>query len=156
MTIVQREAQWRAIPGYAGQYDISSNGDVLSRLANRRRILKPSKREEGFVVVLRKDNTPRMFALSRLMLLAFKPLHGDPRQWVAKPKNGDVHDMRLENWQWVRKQTHRKLTAEDVRSIRARYMSDMSLSYPILAKEYGVSVSAIAHIFKGTNWNWLD
>lgn len=46
-----------------------------------------------------------------------------------------------------------KLTWEQVREIRERYKNE-TITQPVLAKEYGVSVSAISHAL--TNRTWVD
>lgn len=151
--------QWRAIPGYEGRYEISNQGDVLS-LVRGRYVMRPTYSEDGFSILLSNQIGARTrWVLSRLMLITFRPVD-HPRLYAAIPKNGNKHDMRLHNWKWVRRHGeyvgNAKLTEEDAIAIKRRLMADNTLSYRVVADEYGVNAATISHIMTGKNWRHVS
>lgn len=94
--------EWRDIPGFIGEYQISNLGRVKSL---QREILRPGDRKPLFVsekilkpakngiVNLR---TGPGYSVSRLVLQIFKPEEYNPNLWVIH-KDGDLTNNRLDN-----------------------------------------------------------
>lgn len=151
--------QWRVIPGFEDRYEISDHGDILS-LVQGRRILRPSRRTHGYEVLLTDRYGKRQYYLvHRLLLMTFRPL-ALPESCIAVPKNGDKHDLHLDNWQWVTRQgehhNQAKLTDEDVRMIRHRILTESRLSYRAIGEEYGITSSAVHKIVNRMTWRHVS
>ena len=95
------EECWRAIPGYAGFYEVSDQGNVyaLGRAATRGGLLKPQLNTSGYRVVrLCRYGRVRTIPVGRLVLLAFST--PAPPGARAKHGPGGRLDDSLENLRW--------------------------------------------------------
>ncbi|UUJ74521.1 HNH endonuclease [Microcystis phage Mae-Yong1326-1] len=170
------DEEWRAVPGYEGRYEVSTEGRVrsLPRVAGHssapRRLpgrnLRPHITLTRYrVVALSGPAGPRAIAVHRLVALAFLgPPPPGPRA-VVRHLNGDHGDNRLVNLAWgtdadnaADRKTHgrarrgadhpqAKLNDDQVRTIRASQDSG-----PVLAKRFGVSKATVSAIRRGVRW----
>lgn len=84
------------IPGYEGLYTIDRQGRVFSK--RRSTFLKPCKRNNYFIVVLRKNDNLLKKRLHRLIAICFIP---NPLNLpIVDHKNRNVVDNRIENLRW--------------------------------------------------------
>jgi hypothetical protein len=116
----------------------------------------------------------RTVAVHRLILGAF--VGPCPEGHEANHKNGDKHDNRVENLEWVtqsenathawqtglmtaecvargERQGASKLTASEVRDIRRRCAAGEQQK--ALAEEYGLNRSSVSKIIRGVNWKHI-
>lgn len=96
------EEEWRSLPGYESQYEVSSHGRfrTLARPGTHTRILPPGTWNNGYQrVALCRDGERRTASLHRLVALAF---HGEPPTLssVVRHLNGDRADNRSANLAW--------------------------------------------------------
>ena len=89
---------WIPIEGYEGLYAVSSLGKVYS--FHSKRLISPKKSKAGYLrVTLSKNNQQRVFAVHRLVALAFIP---NP---CLKPTVNHINeiktDNRVENLEWA-------------------------------------------------------
>jgi hypothetical protein len=145
--------QWKPIPGYEGQYEVSDQGRVKSfRRNSEGRLLRPGRMQAGHVSVsLGRCNS---HCVHKLVLLAF--VGPAPEGCECLHANGDPADNRLVNLRWgtrsennvdaVIHQHMGKLTEAQVKDIRARLESKEWGIGRKLAKEYGVHESTISAV----------
>lgn len=110
---------WKDVPGYEGSYQVSNLGNVKSlarwielplgksRLS-KEKCLKQSLSKRGYyVLVLRKDNSPRMFNVHQLVVMAFLGHIPDGTQTlVVDHINGVRTDNNLSNLQVIRQRVN--------------------------------------------------
>lgn len=87
---VEMTEEWRDIPGYDGDYQVSNLGGVRSYKASLflPRLMKPSENISGYhVMVLSKDGKPKTCMVHRLVALAFIGECPDDYQVNHKDKN---------------------------------------------------------------------
>lgn len=165
-------AEWRAVGGYEGLYEVSDEGEVRSiyRGLNTGRVLKPSVRAYGRrYVALCKEGKVKNFSIARVVLAAFV---GPANGRLALHNNDNPADDRLENLRYGTNQDnmtdkvlhghslkgHRhpkaRLTEEEVRDVRK--MLSCGLHPKDIAKQYGVSPETILGIKHRRNWAWLE
>ena len=88
---------WKDIPGYEGQYQISTFGNVRSfRRSVAPKLLKPGRMPQGHLsVALGRNNSQ---CVHKLVLLAF--VGPAPYKHDCRHLNGNPSDNRLENLRW--------------------------------------------------------
>lgn len=102
---------WRDIPLFEGMYEVSTHGEVRSKLRrvtyangtealHQPRMLRQSVRGGYPCVTLSKNDKQHREAVHRLVLKAFRPLK-DYDHTVADHINGDKLDNYLGNLRWV-------------------------------------------------------
>lgn len=171
--------RWLPVPGWEGLYDVSDMGRVksLARKVLRRYhgwqavpecILKGRVDKSGYLyVALSRPGRTFTVKVHRLVLLAF---HGTSAQALSGDHiNGDRLDNRAANLRFCtpaensanmrrlgrqargEKNSHAKLTADDVIEIRSRYSAG-NISQPTLARLYGVTHPTIGFIVRRRAW----
>lgn len=162
-------ADWRAIPGYDG-YWITADGRIAGpgKSGQGRVEMTPMVAERGHRYVLtRRPDVPRKLYVHRAVLLAFVGPPPPGRDW-ALHWNDVADDNRVENLYWgtlesnavdrVRNGGQRrgeatasaKLTETQVRELRRRHPAE---SLRALAREFGVSHTAVRRAIVGRTWN---
>jgi hypothetical protein len=94
------EEIWKPVPGYEGQYEVSSIGRILSRRTNR--FLKPNVMVHGYVCVHLYSGgkqTRVVKTVHQLVAQAFIPNPQNYRE--VNHKNFLRRDNRVENLEWV-------------------------------------------------------
>jgi hypothetical protein len=115
-------------------------------------------------VILARDAKRYQFYVHTLVLNAFAGQ--GPNGYVCNHKDGDKHNNRIENLEWVTRGNNirhahdilgvsmrwrAKLTPEQVKEIRKRY-SMGNVSQSILAREYSLTPGGISRIITGDRW----
>lgn len=157
--------EWRAVPGYEGLYSVSSTGLVRSERQNK--IMSPTFKNHGYRGLrLSKGGVIKDYHVARLVMLAFV----GPRPtgaWINHkdgdklnncvdnleydtPQENHTHAVGLRLHAWGRRHGMVKLTEDQVREIRASSATEREL-----AKQYGVSDSAIHGVRAGKTWKHL-
>jgi hypothetical protein len=164
---------WRAIPGFEGRYEVSSEGRIR-RIGKGRgvvpgRVLKTQPLPAGYrLVPLWKDNVQHMQLVHILVAAAF---HGPcPAGHEVNHKNLVNNDNRSDNLEYLTRSAnllHRaaagvgrgerngtnKLSEAAVVAIRERHANGEG--YKNLGKAYGVSWECIRNIVKRRVWAWV-
>jgi hypothetical protein len=167
--------QWKDIPGFEGQYQVSTLGRVSSygrRVNSRRgtrvfagRVLRAIKTDRGYTVVNLSVGRKRLqMPVHRAVLLAWRGIPDGGMQ--ACHNNGIADDNRLDNLRWdtalnniADREAHgtkligernprAKLTEEMVRLIRSSARPLKALS-----RELGVPYSAAKKAKYGATWS---
>lgn len=172
--------EWKEVAEFAGQYEVSSLGNVrsIARTCRSRwgtkkpvagRAMKASLQPTGYpALTLRKGGKGYRRAVHRLVALAFIPNpDGKPQ---VNHKNGDKTDNRAENLEWVtgsencrhalaeelyqmargEQRASAKLTEDNVREIRALARSGMF--HRDIAAQFGVGRKAITKVVNFQRW----
>lgn len=171
------EEQWKDVAGYEGLYEVSSLGRVRTLQSSPR--LKSGEclsggNTRGYrTVILCKGGKKTAMLVHRLVAFAFLGAPPDCHRPTVNHKNLEKADNRTENLEWMahadnnrhaapliphQKGTERpdaKLTEDDVRSIRARYIPHQ-VTLNQLAKEFGVSNPTIHAIIHRRKWSHID
>lgn len=168
---------WRPVCGYEGTYEISSFGQVRSvsrvgvdgRLL-KGRIMKPGNDGHGYLQVsLTKNNIRGTFKIHRLVASAFVGGRTDEDNTVNHLDLNKTNN-RADNLEWISQAgnnrhaaTHgaesaflnpRKrvlVTIEVLRGIQQDLLS-RALSYPQIARKFGVSIGTVNNIRAGKQW----
>lgn len=157
---------WRDIPGYEGRYQASNLGRIRSVdhevvRVYKGRVLRPRLSPKGYQVVTISGSGPVF--VHGLVAAAF--LGKKPENSQVRHLNGDPSDARADNLAYGTQsenehdkyrygdQRGRKLSAQDVRSIRKRGANGEKAKD--LAKEYGVTARMIECIIQGAYYKWL-
>jgi hypothetical protein len=167
---------WLPVPGYEGRYEVSDLGRVRSLLGPGR-IMRPVYNRQGYATVLLcLDGTQKRHSIHRLVCHAFHgaPFEGaqcahwdgqyannraDNLRWATRSEN-TLDSIRHGTFKGIPPRgaachsrprgeghPHAKLTAEQVREIRAS-----NLGHKPLARLYGVSDRQIRRIRSGEDW----
>lgn len=174
--------EWRDVPSFEGLYRVSSLGRVYS-ISRTDRLgrntgglyLRPSESRRYSYVQLVKDGRATSKAVHRLVLLAFFPVETELLE--ANHKNGNTHDNRLINLEWVTKsgnlyhsyrvlgrkapitrgENHHKtsLTDEDVRTMRALYKQG-GWTHQELGTLFGISKCQAGKIIRREFWTHIE
>lgn len=169
---------WREVPGYEGIYEVSDRGRVRTLVTRVRGYkagaeLKQTPSADGYLTVtLILDGQNRKEYAHRLVMLAFV---GAPGDLDVNHKNGVKDDNRVENLEYMtrrdnivhslrvlgrirglRGEQHQdaKLTVEGVREIRRRLTTGETCHS--IAKDFGVTPSAIRQIKIGRSWKHVE
>lgn len=163
--------------GYENHYQVSSLGRVKRTApatgARIGRILKPAAMTSGYLfVVLSVESVTKAFSIHRIVAAAF--IGPCPDRHDVNHKNGDRHDNRVENLEYMtrsqnirhgmqfpRKHTslrgdmlpNAKLNEEKVRDIKLRLARGEQQSE--IAVRYGVKRTTIWRVAHGIQWNWV-
>jgi hypothetical protein len=167
---------WRPIEGFAGLYDVSDAGRVVSlafrngRVARRERrlVLRPTRNPSGYLMVsLCRGGVVHTRAIHRLVAAAFLEARPSPAHQIAH-LNGDAADARACNLAWVtasENERHKighgtqvhgersylaKLTESDVVAMREARAAGASLRE--LMVRFGMSRGGVADICRGRCW----
>lgn len=174
-------AEWRAIRGWEGFYEVSDDGRVRSLARSyvrerngwtalirvRERILK-APLCEGYpkVNLVGGGRRERLF-VHRLVCEAF---HGPaPEGCETAHNNGDRSDPRAENLRWAtrRENVHDKrqhgtqprgeqIWIAKLTEDQARYIAQSREGYRVLARRFSVHPNTVRSIQKGLNWRHLQ
>lgn len=161
---------WRWVDGYEGLYMVSQFGRVMSVPKHnvRGRVLAVKKSTGGYLqVCLSKDNKKKYVAVHRIVASAFianpqnKPQvnhkdgcrtnnHASNLEWVTASEN-NTHSYRVLNRSRERNyfpaRARRRFSDEQVRAIRSDPRGATAI-----ARDYGVSKTAIMQILKGKTY----
>lgn len=167
--------KWKAIPGYAGAYEVSDMGRVRSYLGrgvvrprpgHPPRIMPQRLNSNGYMRVYLKD---QKCLVHRLVMCSFVG-HSDLE---VNHKNADRTDNRLANLEYMTLRDNRrypydvlgkeqkggtkgegaanaKLTESDVICIRSRYKSGETVD--VLHEEYNIARSTCIRVINGKAW----
>lgn len=169
--------EWKPILGFIGLYEISDDGQVvrISTHGRRpkaiRRVVRPHRKPNGYYAVdIQRDQQRYRTYLHRAVWEAFRePI---PSGFEINHRDGDRSNNRLDNLELttssgnmlhcfqelspslnrVRGEEHHKaqLTADDVLTIVK--LARAGNSWRELGLMFGVSKTAIGHIFRGNTW----
>ena len=91
---------WFDLVGYEGRYKINKNGDILSVLNNKQKILKPTIDSNGYMYLnLRNNGKTKLWRVHRLLAIMF--IEKKENHEIVNHINGIKSDNRLENLEWV-------------------------------------------------------
>lgn len=93
--------EWKDIPGYEKEYQVSNYGKILSkkRKGAKEKILKGEIDEDGYIrVALTKNGKTRKFKAHRLVLMAFD--NTDNFNLQVNHKDGNKKNNYIENLEW--------------------------------------------------------
>jgi hypothetical protein len=163
---------WKTLPGFE-DYEVSDIGTVRRVSSGKgtraMRHLKPCADRGGRMVFnARKDGKTQQWKVHRAVMLAFK---GDcPAGREVAHLDGNQQNNRLENLMYatpIENNSHKvghgtqpvgskmwnaKLTEQDVIDIRSK---SPQISYAKIAKEYKVSLMAVANVITRKTWKHL-
>lgn len=169
---------WRPVaePGFEHVYEVSDLGRVRrvgkAKAARVGRIMRQYEITSGYLTVgMRSRDVHRRRTVHRLVLLAF--VGPCPEGQECNHKNGDKHDNRLVNLEWMthgdnarhayqtglnhpvrgERSPRAKLTADQVREIRR--LKYVIPSYEI-AEQFGIKQRTVWGIWSGKSWRWLQ
>lgn len=122
---------WLPVVGYEGLYEVSNWGRVKSlnyKNTHREKILKGflNKKKGYLQVLLYKDDTPKWYKIHQLVAEAFLP---NPNGYtVVHHIDKENHqDNRVENLEWISKEEHDRLHAEERAKTVYQYTLDWKL-----------------------------
>lgn len=156
MTVCSTET-WKDIPGYEGKYQASDMG----RIRGPRGIKKQTINRSGYYVInLGHSNVKYVHSLVALAFYGPPPPKHEIRHLDGKPLNnklcnityGTHSENERDKLQYGGK--HKKLTAVDIRDIRARYNAGESRKQ--IAERYSISVQSVWNIGTRRTFAWLQ
>lgn len=91
---------WKDIKNYENTYEVSSYGRVRRKYSNR--ILKLEEKRNGYIqACLSQNNHVKYVLVHRLVAIAFIPNDDILLKTQVNHKNGNKHDNRIENLEWI-------------------------------------------------------
>jgi hypothetical protein len=165
---------FKAVVGYEKLYEVSDAGNVRTLIQKPPRLLKPGFGTSGYRFVnLTKRGEIRNRMIHRLVAEAFiGPLE---KGMEVNHKNGDKHDNRLENLEFVTRSEnikHRirvlgikahicrgiqsgnaRFTETQVKNMREQW--ECGILPREIAAHYGCSLSAVWHVLKRRSWSHI-
>lgn len=92
---------WKSIKGFDNKYFVNESGEIMSSFPGKKsRILKPISKSYGYQKVnLQKGSCISQVSIHRVVAEAFLPNPEGKKQ--VNHKNGNKHDNRVENLEWV-------------------------------------------------------
>ena len=167
--MIMKNEIWKEIEGYEGKYLVSSFGRVKSmpnKVWNSERILKPLKQTYS-TIDLCKDAKVKKLTIHRIVAKTFIP--NNENKPDVNHINGDKHDNRLENLEWVTKSENQKhaaklglINCKGSRNSQSKLTEDIVIAIftsnkrtSELSKEYNISQPTICDIRKGRSWTHL-
>lgn len=182
--LAENPKNWRSVPGYEGEYEISDTGQIrsLDRRAMvghgatrsvRGRLVTQSAHQHGYVVVsLQRDNKSRVFLVHRLVAMAF--LGAIPEESEVNHKDGDKRNNAVGNLEIVTRQENidhavrtglidnkgeknatSRLTTCQVREIRSLHRDGWG-GYKALGKRFGVPWGTVRNVVKRRTWGHVE
>lgn len=174
--------QWKDIPGYDGRYQASTDGQIRGcdrtytvtpadgkkayTRVHKGKVLRPCVGSNGYFYVglRKKTSSDNATYLPVHHLIAITFLGARPDGAYICHKNGDKKDCRVDNLRYDTPRenhldvyrcggTYGKLSPDQVRVIKARLKAGEQQT--AIAKDYGVSQTAIYYIDKGVHFGWL-
>lgn len=176
-TGVDEELEWRAIPGWEGFYEASTDGHIRSVrrtvitsrgsrtlpsrvLSDKPVSRKRNKRDAYCFVTLCRDGMPTLYGIHFLVLLTFvgpRPIGQQCRHLDGNSTNNAKSNLSWgtaldnHNDQLAHGTSSQKLSSDLVRSIRAS-----GLSQSALARLHGVSPSTIQKVISRSTWAHVE
>lgn len=158
---------WKPVVGYEGVYEVSNMGRVVSYARCNPHLLALGGNRRGYpVATLAKQGRMHSYLVHRLVLEAFVGPRGEG--YECRHLNGNRKDNNLANICWGTPAenladkiahggvTHGErngraiLTAEIVASVRMRSLAGTTAA--AMARELGVSRTAVERVIRGTTW----
>lgn len=164
--------EWRTLPAYSTNYEVSSLGRFRS-LRKRRRILKQYPKHGYLYVCIHGGAKGHTLRAHRLVALAFI---GEPPTDLHEihHKDGDKQNNRPDNLEWVDHHTNvlhsfrlglrnengvnnnmARLTDSKVRAIRRMHAAG-GWSHQTLADHYGVGSTTVGQVVNGRSWSHVE
>jgi hypothetical protein len=167
---------WRPVVGWETRYEVSSQGRVRSLACmvpnakgggwheRKGRILKPTVNMNGYAMVgLRDRGRTQTVAIHSIVTKAFHgpspgPIGLAAGCWTVDHKDCDKLNNAADNLRWLTAAENKRLacsslTEDIVRKIRLR--RTQGECGRDLAREHGISESAVCLIFKRKTWGWV-
>lgn len=150
---------WKEINGFPG-YEISSNGNVRcfrnfkGTITNKYRLLKPilNKDDYFYVDLYTIDHKQVHKRIHRLVADAFL---GPEENMVVNHINGDKHDNRVKNLEWVTPKENSRLASETglykTKPIKIKETGEVFKSIKDCAEYINAHPSDISHVLSGAN-----
>lgn len=166
---------WQFVPGFEGEYEVSTLGRLRSHVLGQQRILRCAPDSRGYIpVFLYGKRQRKRYWLHRLIAEVFIPNPQQRRE--VNHKNGNKSDCRVENLEWVsRSQNIRHayenglvkyvgkrgadsnkavLTNEQVLQLRKLY-EEREYTQRELAEMFNISRSTVYQILKRRSWSHI-
>lgn len=151
--------EWRDIPGFEGDYQVSTNGAVKSyKLSREGRMLKQCLDRYGYLkVILYKDNKPHYFTVHRLVALTFLTKEDGKNSVDHIDFNRTNNNIKNLRWCTGKENTIHSYNAGRLASLRPRGVSAVSpdgekMYFPSMREAEritGVSMTAIRNRING-------
>lgn len=146
---------WKDIEEYAGLYQISNTGNIVSLNFNntgKRKMLKLQNMTAGYLkATLTKYGIQRQFSVHRLVALHFIPNINNKRE--VNHKNGIKTDNRVENLEWVTSSENKYHAVKN--GLMKVSGKDNHLSQMLLNIEIGIYYDTIKEASESIGMNYL-
>ena len=172
----QHREVWRGIPGYEGQYEVSSLGNIrsLDRITNclmkktgtpyqkkvKGRVKKPTVANTGYLVVnLGHNDVKLVHELVALTFLGERPAGLYICHTDGNPRNNSIENLRYDTQSENNKDKiryggkMRKLKAESILEIRDA--AEAGATRKEIAARFGITTTMVGNIIKRRSFAWL-